>query len=96
LLILSVLRFAKTYDHLLKPFTKDFKKLPGAKKTKLKQQLQLLVTDLYHPSLNARKMKGYTGVWEARIDYHYRITFKIDKDVVKLRRVGTHEIYRKP
>lgn len=80
----------------LKPFTKDFKKLPEVKKKKVKKQIQLLTRDLSHPSLNAKKMKGHPEIWEARIDYHYRMTFKINNEIIKLRRVGTHEIYRKP
>jgi mRNA-degrading endonuclease YafQ of YafQ-DinJ toxin-antitoxin module len=35
-------------------------------------------------------------IWEARIDYHYRMTFVVKGDVLQIRRVGTHEIYRKP
>jgi len=80
----------------LKPFTKDFKKLPDKQKKKVNKQIKLLAQDLFHPSLNTRKMTGHPDVWEARIDYHYRMTFKIDKTVLKLRRVGTHEIYRSP
>lgn len=81
---------------LLKPFTKDFKKLPDTTKKKVWKQIALLAKNLSHPSLKARKMKGHPEVWEARVDYHYRVTFKIDKTVIRMRRVGTHEIYKKP
>lgn len=34
--------------------------------------------------------------WEVRVDYHYRMTFKIIGNTLSLRRVGTHEVYRNP
>ncbi len=80
----------------LKPFTKDFKKLPEAKKKKVTKQIKFLSKDLYHPSLNTRKMKGHDDIWEVRVDYHYRMTFKIIGETLSLRRVGTHEIYHNP
>ena len=46
-------------------------------------------------SLKARKMIGTDNVWEARIDYHYRITFQFEGDATICRVVGTHGIYRK-
>lgn len=80
---------------LLKPFVKDYGRLPQDKQQKVDKQLRLLSQDFQHPSLNTRKMAG-TDVWEARIDYHFRVTFKIERNVLVMRRVGTHEIYRNP
>ena len=76
-------------------FKKLYQKLPQSAKQKVKRQLKLLATDLRHPSLHARKMSGTDNVWEARIDYHYRVTFQFDDNVIILRAVGTHAIYRK-
>ncbi len=82
--------------HFLKPFIKDYTKLPDDKQKKVDRLLNLLKQDLYHPGLNARKMTGKEQIWEARVDVHYRMTFKIEGELLVMRRVGTHEIYRRP
>jgi mRNA-degrading endonuclease YafQ of YafQ-DinJ toxin-antitoxin module len=79
----------------LKPFIKDYAKLPVLQRQKVDRQLELLKKGLKHPGMNVRKMVG-RDIWEARIDYHYRMTFVVKGDVLQIRRVGTHEIYRKP
>ena len=76
-------------------FKRLYKKLPQSIKKKFKRQLELLTKDIRHPSLKARKMVGTENVWEARIDYHYRMTFQFENDDIVLRAIGTHEIYRK-
>ena len=81
--------------HHSRQFKKQYQKLPEKQKKKLNKQLTLLATYFQHPSLNAKKMSGKDDVWEARVDYHYRFTFEIENDIVKLRSVGTHDIYRK-
>lgn len=78
-----------------KSFVKDYQKLPELQKKKVDKQLRLIKEDLHHPSLNAHKLGG-SSVWEARVDYHYRMTFRTEGIFVFMRRVGTHEIYRKP
>jgi hypothetical protein len=40
-------------------------------------------------------MVGTDNVREARIDYHYRVTFQFNNHEIVLRAIGTHEIYRK-
>lgn len=79
----------------LKPFIKDYAKLPAPLRQKVDKQLELLKQGLKHPGLAVRKMAG-RDIWEARIDYHYRMTFVVKGEVLQIRRVGTHEIYRKP
>ena len=80
----------------LKPFTQNYAKLPAAIRKKVDRKLQYLAQDLRHPGLSARKMTGQDDIWEARVDEHYRMTFRIVDDTIVLRAVGTHEIYRKP
>jgi mRNA-degrading endonuclease RelE of RelBE toxin-antitoxin system len=77
-------------------FVKEYKSLDEALRKKVDKQLRLLMTNVRYPGLYARKMVSQPDLWEARVDYHYRITFKVQGDVIILRRVGTHEIYRKP
>jgi len=49
-----------------------------------------------HPSLRTKKMEGYPSVWEVRITGGYRLTFRIEGDIYLLRRVGTHDILKRP
>ena len=79
-----------------KPFLKEYKKLSPILQNKVHRQISHLATDMRHPALYAKKMVNQDDIWEARIDEHYRMTFQIYNDIIILRRVGTHEIYRKP
>jgi mRNA-degrading endonuclease YafQ of YafQ-DinJ toxin-antitoxin module len=50
-----------------------------------------------HPSLHTKKIKGREGIWETRIDLHYRLTFEIIEDTIFLRVTGSHdEVLRNP
>ena len=78
-------------------FQKAYTALPGHIQSKVDRQLKTLSEDLRHPSLHTKKIKGTTAIWEARIDFHYRMTFEIIEDVTFLRVVGNHDdVLRKP
>jgi mRNA interferase RelE/StbE len=79
-----------------KSFQKQYARLPKAVRQKVKRQLIYLATDARHPSLRSRKMVNQPDIYEARIDRHYRLTFTVHPDLIILRRVGTHTIYRQP
>jgi len=79
-----------------KTFAKDFKRLPQNIQQKAERQLRMLVTDWRHPSLSSKKMKGHPDIWEARVDYHHRITFQITQDTLVLRTVGAHDTLKQP
>lgn len=76
-------------------FKKLYKRLPQAIQKKVKRQLNILAQDIRHPSLGVKKMENKKNIWEARVDIQYRITFKMQRETITLRAVGTHEIYRK-
>lgn len=77
-------------------FGKQYGQLPRNIQKKVDRQILHLAQDIRHPALYAKKMVGQGDVWEGRVDIHYRFTFQIEGDTVILRKVGTHEIYRKP
>ena len=56
----------------------------------------MLITDWRHPSLSSKKMKGHPDIWEARVDYHHRITFQVAHDTLVLRTVGAHDTLKQP
>lgn len=81
---------------LSKPFLKEYARLPLAIRKKVDRQVGYLKMSLRHPGLHAKKVTGAADIWEARIDIHYRLTFQIVNETVVLRRVGPHDILRKP
>lgn len=84
-----MIRTEKTSD-------RDYVKLTRHIQTLAEKQLALFLENPRHPSLHVRKMQGREDLWEGRITIHYRFTFKIVGDTYHLRRIGTHEIYKKP
>ncbi len=79
-----------------KTFAKDYKRLPKNIQQKAERQLRTLIRDWRHPSLSTKKMKGHTDIWEARVDYHHRITFQVTNDTLVLRTIGAHDILKQP
>lgn len=78
-----------------KPFTKQYTELHPTTRQKIDRLLRLMISDLSHPGLNTKKMKG-ADIWEARVDRHNRMTFHITGDLIVLRKVGPHDILKKP
>jgi mRNA interferase RelE/StbE len=77
-------------------FKKLFKKLPDSLKKKVNRQLKLLGENPQHPSLHAKKMVNTDNIWEARVDYQHRFTFKKTGDIIILRAVGSHDVLKTP
>jgi addiction module RelE/StbE family toxin len=79
-----------------KPFKRDYQNLPEDIQKQIDKQIERLLKNPKHPSLRSKKMEGRQEIWEARITEGYRMTFQINRDTYLLRRVGTHNILRKP
>jgi len=77
-------------------FVRDFTALPSAIQERAEKKLVLFLENPRHPSLRTKKMEGWDNIWEAHITKEYCFTFEIQGDLYKLRRIGTHEIYRSP
>ncbi|TET42072.1 MAG: hypothetical protein E3J66_04305 [Dehalococcoidia bacterium] len=82
--------------HYKKTFKEQYEKLPVPIRKRVDDKLKLLLSDPHHPSLQIKKMKGSEGIWEGRISRSYRFTFQIEGDSCILRKLGKHEILRKP
>ena len=80
----------------LETFDRQYGRIPLDIRKKVDRILSLLLQDLRHPGIKARKMINVGDIWEARVGDHHRITFQLVADTIVLRRVGTHEIYRNP
>jgi mRNA interferase RelE/StbE len=72
-------------------FRRAYRELPPSVQRKIDKQITFLAENIYHPSLRTKKMKGIEGIWEARVDYHHRLTFEIAEDTIFLRVVGNHD-----
>lgn len=79
-----------------KPFIKDYQSLPQELQKAVDKQLELFLDNSRHPPLNIKKMQDPRDIWEERITHGYRFTFQIEGETFILRRLGTHDILKKP
>ena len=77
-------------------FIKNCRKLPKRIQSATDKQLEHLLYDPEHPSLNIKKMKDPRKIWEGRVTESYRFTFQFQEDIYILRKVGTHDILKNP
>ena len=78
---------------------KSFAGLPAVVQEKIKKQIALLAENPRHPSLQTRPIQGVPGIYEARVDSDYRLTYEREADDrLVLRVVGRHhdEALKKP
>lgn len=69
---------------------RQIEKFPETLKKKLRKQFILLQQDFRHHSLRTRKMMGEEK-YEARIDYHYRFTYRVEEKKIVIFSVGPHD-----
>lgn len=72
-------------------FKKDFKVLSVKIQIKFEKKIRLFMTDIKHPSLRVKRLKGHKNRWEASIDMFYRFTFEIHSGFYRFRRIGPHD-----
>jgi mRNA interferase RelE/StbE len=79
-------------------FLHSFARLPRALQEKIKKQIELLAENPRHPSLQTKPIQGAEGIYEARVDIDYRMTYEREADdKLVLRVVGKHdETLKKP
>ncbi|OGZ00316.1 MAG: hypothetical protein A3B13_01145 [Candidatus Liptonbacteria bacterium RIFCSPLOWO2_01_FULL_45_15] len=71
-------------------FERDFKKLSPAVRLVFQKQIELLLNDIRHPSLHAKKYGGAKDVWQARVNQNIRLYFLIRGDVYILLNIRKH------
>jgi mRNA-degrading endonuclease RelE of RelBE toxin-antitoxin system len=77
---------------LTESFQKWYAKLPDKIKKKTQKALSLLAENPRHPSLRSKPIQGATGLFEARVDQKYRLTYeRLPDDVLRIRVVGVHD-----
>ena len=73
-------------------FKKAAARLPREIQAKAAKAFTLFKENPRHPSLGVKRVQGLPGVWEGRIDVHYRFTFHYEDDVCIFRNIGPHAI----
>lgn len=58
----------------------DYDRLSPKLKTRADKQLDLLVRNLRHPSLHAKKYDERRDIWQARVSRDYRVYFVVESD----------------
>lgn len=79
-----------------KNFVRNYRKLPQEIQKAVDKQLELLLANAQHASLAIKKMNDPRNIWEARVTLTHRLTFQIEGDIYILRKVGSHDILKKP
>ncbi len=72
-------------------FKRAYNALPKGLKPQVKEALKRMASDLRHPSLRVKKIKGTRDIWEARVSLDCRLTFNMVKVRIVLRNVGKHD-----
>lgn len=83
------LRFTRSFE-------KDYRGLPTTIQKLVDKKLLLFITNPHYPSLRVKKMEGFDDIWEARVSRDCRFTFQPLEDIWLIRRVGPHDILKKP
>lgn len=78
-------------SHSTSRFDRNFKRFTDLVQKKFTKQLNILLRDINHPSLRAKKYDERRGVWQARIDRSHRFYFLIKKGVYILLDITRHK-----
>ncbi len=71
-------------------FRRNYEKAPVRIQRAFDRQLALLLNDLRHPSLRAKKYDASRDIWQARVNGGWRFYFQIEEDVYYLINIKAH------
>lgn len=71
-------------------FLKSLAAAPAPVQKAFDKQVKLLLTNLRHPSLHAKKYSETEGIWQARVNRDWRLYFSIDEDSYRLHDITAH------
>jgi mRNA-degrading endonuclease RelE of RelBE toxin-antitoxin system len=72
-------------------FIEKYLSLPEAIQRKADKAIRLLELDFPHPGLQSRLLEGQLGIYEARVNDHYRLTYRRSGDIFTLRNIDNHD-----
>ena len=67
-----------------KRFLEHYASAPPRIQWAVDRRIALLVQNLRHPSLHAKKYDEARGIWQARVDGGWRVYFTIEGDLYRL------------
>jgi mRNA-degrading endonuclease RelE of RelBE toxin-antitoxin system len=78
-------------------FNRSYRQLPRPIQDKAVKAFRQFRENPAHPSLGVKKVKRTPGIWEGRVDYFWRFTFKYQTSengdpVCYFLNIGRHEI----
>ncbi len=68
-----------------------YRKLSLTIKKKTDRKLILLKKDRTSEQLQTKKLQGHTDTYEVRIDYHYRLIYRVETDCINIDAIGPHD-----
>lgn len=71
-------------------FADELESFSKSIQNKFWKQLKLLLQDLRHPSLHAKKYDEAKGIWQARVDRKIRFYFLVENDICILLSIKKH------
>jgi mRNA interferase RelE/StbE len=71
-------------------FVRSHSKAPRVVQEAFAKQSQLLLQNLHHPSLRAKKYDEAQDLWQARVNYTWRFYFRIVGDVYLMDEIKYH------
>jgi mRNA-degrading endonuclease RelE of RelBE toxin-antitoxin system len=75
-----------------KRFKKEYQTLPKEIQDNFDKKLSLLLEEIFHPSLRAKRIQGTKNRWEGSITMKYHFTFELHGNKAIFRTIGTHDI----
>jgi len=71
-------------------FRKSYQQAPAAIQGAFDRRVALLLANLRHPSLRAKKYDEARGIWQARVTRDWRFYFTIEGDTYYLLEIISH------
>jgi len=71
-------------------FQKSFRRAPAAVQKAFAKQAGLLLENLQHPSLRAKKCDEANNIWQGRVNKDWRFYFSIEGDEYRLHDIMAH------
>jgi len=71
-------------------FARSYQKAPPAVQRAFDKQARLLLQNLRHPSLRAKKYGVAGDLWQARVTGVWRFYFTIEGDICRLHEIKAH------
>lgn len=69
---------------------RDYNSFTLSLQARVDKQLALLLQNLQHPSLHAKKYDQARDIWQGRVNKDYRLYFRIEGDTYKIVAIRPH------